>query len=373
MTRPTRARISRSALSANLARVRAAAPGCRVIAVVKANAYGHGLLPVARALARTDAYAVARVEEALALREAGLAHPVLLLEGPLAPADLDQAARFHLDLVIHSDEQLGMLAHYRGPARFTLWLKFDTGMHRLGFPLETFDAVLSRVKSLSCVARPLRLMTHLACAEERDHPHTRRQLERIRSTLSARGCDLSVANSAAVLTLPETLQSPRAAADAPTTPCNWVRPGLMLYGISPLPGRDAGAVGLLPAMTFETRLIALRRVATGESVGYGATWTAARDSLVGIAAAGYGDGYPRGLPSGTPVLVDGHRAPLAGRISMDMLAVDLTDHPGTPVVGDTVRLWGQGLPVERIAEAAGMIPYELVCGITQRVAMEVVD
>ncbi|MCC5861349.1 MAG: alanine racemase [Gammaproteobacteria bacterium] len=373
MTRPTRARISRAALTANLARVRAAAPGCRVIAVVKANGYGHGLLPVARALSRTDAYAVARIEEALALREAGLAHPVLLLEGPLEAADLDQAARSHLDLVVHTGEQLEMLGHYRGPARFTLWLKFDTGMHRLGFPLEAFDAVMARVQSLTCVARPLRLMTHLACAEERGHPHTQRQLERIRTGLAARGCDLSVANSAAVLSLPEVLQAPAAAAEAATTPCNWVRPGIMLYGISPLPGRDAGAVGLAPAMTFETRLIALRRVATGESVGYGATWTARRDTLIGIAAAGYGDGYPRSLPSGTPVLVGGHRVPLAGRISMDMLAVDLTDHPVTPAVGDTVTLWGRGLPVELVAEAAGTIPYELVCGITQRVAMELVD
>ncbi len=373
MTRPTRARISRAALAANLARVRAAAPGCRVIAVVKANAYGHGLLPVARALSRTDAYAVARVDEALALREAGLAHPVLLLEGPLEASDLEQAARFHLDLVVHAGEQLDMLAHYRGPARFTLWLKFDTGMNRLGFPLESFDAVMSRVQSLNCVARPLRLMTHLACADERGHPHTRRQLERIRAGLAVRGCDLSIANSAGILGLPEVLQAPTALAGAPATPCNWVRPGVMLYGISPLRGRDAGAVGLEPAMTFQTRLIALRHVVRGESVGYGATWTADRDTLIGIAAAGYGDGYPRSLPSGTPVLIGGHRAPLAGRISMDMLAIDLTEHPGTPAVGDCVTLWGRGLPVELVAEAAGTIPYELVCGITQRVAMELVD
>lgn len=371
MTSPTRARITCAALAANLSRVRAAAPGCRVISVVKANAYGHGLVPVARALARTDAYAVARVEEALALREAGLAHPVILLEGPLEPADLEHAARYHLDLVIHCAEQLRMLENYRGNARYTLWLKFDTGMNRLGLPLGDAPAVLSRIQALSCAARPLRLMTHLACADQREAAMNLEQLQRFRTAFPDMACDVSIANSAAILALPETLEAPgapvrRAAAS------NWVRPGIMLYGISPFADTDGESLGLVPAMTFQTRLIAVRRVAAGESVGYGATWRATSDATIGIAAAGYGDGYPRSVPNCTPVLVDGHEVPLVGRVSMDMLAVDLSGHPQA-TVGDIVTLWGQGLPVERIAEAAGTIAYELVCGITQRVTMDVVD
>lgn len=368
MTAPARARISRAALAGNLARVRAAAPGCRVISVVKANAYGHGLVPVARALARTDAYAVARVEEALALREAGLAHPVILLEGPLDADDLEHAGRCHLDLVIHSPEQLRMLELYRGPARFTLWLKFDSGMNRLGLALSALPEVIGRAQGLARVARPLRLMTHLACADEREHPLNRQQLERFRAATSGLSLDVSIANSAALLGLPAALQG----GITPGGAGNWVRPGIMLYGVSPFADRSAAELGLVPAMDFETRLIALRSLQAGETVGYGATWTATRPSLIGIAAAGYGDGYPRSLPSGTPVLVGGREAPLAGRVSMDMLAVDLTGHP-EPRLGDPVRLWGRGLPVEHIATAAGTIPYELICGITQRVAMELVD
>ncbi len=371
MTAPTRARISRAALAANLSRVRTAAPGCRVISVVKANAYGHGLVPVARALARTDAYAVARVEEALALREAGLAHPVILLEGPLEPADLEHAARYHLDLVIHCAEQLRMLESYRGNARYTLWLKFDSGMNRLGLPLGDAPAVLSRIQALNCAARPLRLMTHLACADEREAAMNLQQLQRFRAAFSDMVCDVSIANSAAILGIPETLAVPVAPARGAAA-SNWVRPGIMLYGISPFADVTGASLGLVPAMTFQTRLIAVRRVAAGESVGYGASWRATGDTTIGIAAAGYGDGYPRSVPNGTSVLVGEREAPLAGRVSMDMLGVDLSGLPEA-MVGDSVTLWGQGLPVERIASAAGTIAYELVCGITQRVAMDVVD
>jgi alanine racemase len=369
VTAPTRARISRVALANNLARVRVKAAGCRVISVVKADAYGHGLLPVARALASTDAYAVARSEEALALREAGLAHPVILLEGPLEPSDLEIAARYHLDTVIHSLEQLRMLESYRGSGRFTLWLKFDTGTNRLGLSLADAPAVLARVQSLSCVARPLRLMTHLACADQLDHPMSREQLQRFHGAFSGSSWGVSIANSAAILGLPDSLRLP---VGEQASSGNWVRPGIMLYGISPFEQGDGADLGLIPAMDFETRLIAVRRVRAGETVGYGATWQAPRDSQIGIAAAGYGDGYPRSIPCGTPVLVEGREMPLAGRISMDMLAMDLTTHPSARV-GDTVTLWGRGLPVERIARAAGLIPYELVCRVAQRVSRELVD
>ncbi len=368
---PTRARISQSALAANLARARESAPGCRIIAVVKANAYGHGLAPVARALARTDAYAVARTEEALILREAGLAHPVILLEGPLVAEDLDVAARFHLDVVIHSPEQLRMLELYRGSGRFNLWLKFETGMNRLGMPLAEAPVILRQLQSLACVARPLKLMSHLACAEERANPMTRTQVSRFLRAFNGLACDHSLANSAGVLAWPETQAVP----DIPGHEgrlSNWVRPGVMLYGISPFADETGADHRLTPAMEFETRLIAIKRVARGESVGYGAQWRAERESVIGVAAAGYGDGYPRHLGNGTPVRVGAHVVPLAGRISMDLMTVDLTLHPGARV-GDPVTLWGRDLPVETIARRAGTIGYELVCGITQRVHMVIED
>jgi alanine racemase len=357
VNRLIRARIDGAALRANLRVIRGRAPGSRVMAVVKANAYGHGLLPTALALSAADAFAVARLEEGIALRSAGLNHRIVLLEGVFDAAQLAEAARYQFDLVVHETLQLELLEAFRGSQPWSLWLKVDTGMNRLGFRPEEFRAAWERVRALQVPVEQLRVMTHLACADE-DNDVTERQLACLAPLVGGLDVELSIANSAAVLAHPATHTA-------------WIRPGLALYGVSPFPGRRGQDFGLRPAMTLESAVIALRDVRRGEHVGYGAAWRAARDSRVALIAAGYGDGLPRGLPSGAPVLVGGARARLVGRISMDMIAVDVTDLP--PVsIGDRAELWGEHLAVEELALAANTIPYELMCGVSQRVPIELV-
>jgi alanine racemase len=356
VSRLIRARIDTDALRHNLRTVRSRAGQARVLAVVKANAYGHGLVPTAQALADADGFAVARLEEGLALRAAGIRAPVVLLEGVFDAEQLDAAAAHGLDLVVHDALQIELLEARRAAARFVLWLKVDTGMNRLGFPVAQFPAALARVRALAPAARELRLLTHLACANERDDAMTQAQLARFRAATAGLSCPVSIANSAGIF-------------GAVPLNCDWVRPGLALYGAAPFGDCAAEALGLRPAMTLETMVIAVRAVARGASVGYGAAWIAARDSVVAIIAAGYGDGLPRSLGSGTPVLVGGRRAPLAGRVSMDMMAVDVTDLPAV-TVGTPVVLWGAGLAVDEVARYAGTIAYELLCGVSQRVPLE---
>lgn len=349
-----RAVISARALRANLATLRRRAPGARVMAVVKANAYGHGLVPTALALPGADAFAVARIGEAVALREAGVAQPIVLLEGVFDAAQLAIAARLSLDIVVHHPEQLRLL-EMQAARGFTVWLKVDSGMNRLGFRVEEARAALARLRALSPPVQEIRLLTHLAGADERGSPSVAGQLDRFAPLAAEAGVAVSICNSAALLSLPK-------------VHAQWVRPGLALYGASPFPGESAHSFGLVPAMSLETTVIATRRVAQGEAVGYGGTWRAPRDSRLAILAAGYGDGLPRSLPSGAVVEVDGRPARIAGRVSMDMLAVDVTDS-GDVGVGAPARLWGPGLPVETLAEAAGTIPYELLCGVSQRVPL----
>ncbi len=350
-----RATIDSQALRHNLDVVRRLAGTTAVMAVIKANAYGHGLVPAALALDAADALAVARLAEALTLREAGVRTPLVLLEGVFSSEELEAAARLRLQLVVHSPGQLELLAAWRGSYRFSIWVKVDTGMNRLGFRVEEFAAVWERVQQLRSVAARPRFMTHLAAADEPGSELTRLQLERARRLMTGLGAEASLANSAGLIVWPE------ARAD-------WVRPGLMLYGMSPFPDRTATQLGLEPAMTLRTQLIAVRELAAGETVGYGASWRAERPARIGIAAIGYGDGYPRHLGSGTPVLVRNRPVALVGRVSMDMIALDLTTLDAAP--GDEVVLWGKGLPVEGVAARAGTIAYELVCGISQRVAID---
>jgi len=350
------ATIDSGALRHNLAAVRARAPGARVMAVIKANAYGHGLVTVARALDAADSFAVARVDEGLGLRAAGITKPVVLLEGVFEPDQLEAAAVHGFELVVHVDAQLELLRAAPAGSQFVTWLKLDTGMNRLGFTAAAFAAAHSALSALPCVRQPVRLMTHFANADTQDEPTTALQLERFRRCVGSLPGERSLANSAALLT-------------NPSSHGDWVRPGLLLYGVSPLPGSLGSELGLQPVMTLQSRIIALRDVAAGERVGYGGRWTAQRPTRLAIAAVGYGDGYPRSLPSGTPVLVGGQVAPLAGRVSMDMFAIDVTDLGVAPQLGTPVVLWGAGLPVERIAALAGTIPYELLCGISQRVAV----
>ncbi|MGE0113710.1 MAG: alanine racemase [Steroidobacteraceae bacterium] len=343
-----------AALRHNLSVVRATAPKSRVLAVVKANAYGHGLVPVAQALLAADAFGVARLKEAVALREAGIGQPIVLLEGVFSHADLDVAAQLNLEIVVHSFAQLLALENWVGTRRLSVWCKIDTGMNRLGFRADEFAVAWSRLRACA-QAQQLRVMTHLADADCRDHERTPRQLARFDALVCDLNVERSIGNSAGLVAWPEAR-------------VEWVRPGLMLYGMSPFAETPAAALDLRPAMTLVTPLIAVRSVHAGEEVGYGGIWRAARDTLVGIAAAGYGDGYPRHARTGTPVWVGGQVRPLIGRVSMDMIAIDLGSESvlesGAPVV-----LWGRGLPAEQVARFADTIPYELVCAISQRVAM----
>jgi alanine racemase len=356
VTRLIRAVIHTGALRANLAAVKRFAPRARVLAVVKANAYGHGLVPTALALAEADAFAVARLEEGMALRSAGVRTPIVLLEGVFSAAQLDEAAQHDFELVVHGPEQVALLEAWRGAHRFSVWLKIDSGMNRLGFRPEEFADAHRALADCAAVAPRLRLLTHLANADALDDPMTAEQIALFERTVAGLTLERSIANSAGIL-------------GWPASHGEWVRPGLMLFGVSPFAGRTAADFGLRPAMTLVSTVIAMRRVRPGERVGYGGRWTARRPSTLAIVAAGYGDGYPRHIANGTPALVNGARAFIAGRVSMDMVALDVTDLPEVHV-GASVVLWGEGLPAETVAPHADTVPYELLCGVSQRVAIE---
>ncbi len=355
MTRPVRARIDLSALQHNLERVRTVAPDSHIMAVVKANGYGHGLVPVAEALQDADGFAVARLEEALVLRKAGIRKPVMLLEGFMDEAELEEADCQKLEVALHSELQVERLeaACLEHPLR--VWVKLDTGMHRLGFPPDQFEDTCRRLEALPFVQQPLGYLSHLACADERDKPATELQRDRFERTVANRSGERSLANSAGIL-------------GWPNTQYDWVRPGIMLYGVSPFGDCVGADHGLRPVMTLESRLIAVTSLRKGDAIGYGGSWTCPEDMRVGVAAIGYGDGYPRHAAAGTPVLVKGRRVSLVGRVSMDMITLDLRGHDEVRE-GDPVVLWGEGLPVEEVAAAADTIGYELLTGITGRVQM----
>jgi alanine racemase len=352
------ATIDTGALRHNLGVVRRCAPRSHVMAVIKANAYGHGLLVVARALETADAFAVARVDEGLTLRRAGIMTRTVLLEGVFDRSQLEAAAGAGFELVVHTDEQVELLRHAPPGVSFKVWLKLDTGMNRLGFKGRDFDAAHAALSGLPAVRSPVNLFTHLSSADDPELPTTAEQLAHFGAATSGFDGERSIANSAGMLKF-ETAQA------------DWVRPGLLLYGASPFFGAIGADYGLKPAMTLHSHLIALKDLAAGERVGYGGDWTARRPTRLAVAAVGYGDGYPRSLASGSPVLVNGERAPLAGRVSMDMIGIDVTDLKSSPALGDPVTLWGEGLPVEEIAVWADTIPYELLCGISQRVTVDI--
>jgi alanine racemase len=363
LIRLIRARVDTGALRHNLGAIRAYAPGAKVMAVVKANAYGHGLVNTALALADADSFAVARLEEGIALRSAGVRAPIVLLEGVFSAEQLAEAAHHGFELVVHDPLQLKLLEGHRGAERFVLWIKMDTGMNRLGFRPEAFAAAHARLAAMTVPALELRAMTHLARADELEEPMTREQIATFEKTLGAAGLiggshriTTSIGNSAGTL-------------GWPAAHGNWVRPGVALYGVSPFSGATAESHGLRPVMTLETTVLTVREVKRGETVGYAGAWRAERDSAIAILAAGYGDGLPRHLANGTPVLIAGARHPLVGRVSMDMIAVDVTGAPRI-AAGQKAIVWGDGLPVEEVARHAGTIPYELLCGVSQRVPLE---
>lgn len=355
--------IRADAIRHNLKRVRSAAPGCRVMAVIKANAYGHGIERIAETLRDVDSLAVARVSEGVHLRAAGVKQPVVVLEGCCSPDEFSAAMQNDLQVVVHDPEHFEMLASFDGAQKLRVWLKLDTGMGRLGFLPEDIADSMSQLHGLPAVSKNIGLMTHFACSDDPDSPVTMEQLRRFGDAIGSFEGDISLSNSAGILLWPQSLEN---SSDLDYRGDNWVRPGLAIYGASPVRGKSARELGLQAAMSFESRLIAVKTVRRGTRVGYGGAWRASRDTVVGVVAAGYGDGYPRHLKSGTPVLVNDRRVSLIGRVSMDMINVDLTDVP-VARVGDPVTLWGGHLPIEEIAARAGTIPYELMCRITERV------
>lgn len=352
MSRRVTATIHLDALRANLARVRALAPGARVMAVVKADGYGHGLERVARALAGADAFGVASIADGERVRAIGLPNRIVVLSGIDEAGDLAAMRALALEPVLHHDSQLELLVADPDRSPLTVWLKLDTGMHRLGFPAARAAQVHARLAALPQVGA-IQLMSHFARSDEFGEGATPAQIAAFDRATAGLAGERSLANSAAIL-------------GWPAARADWVRAGGVLYGVSAVAGRSGADFGFRPAMSLAARLIAINTVAAGEAVGYGGSWTCPEAMPVGVVAIGYGDGYPRLAAAGTPVLLDGRPAPLIGRVSMDLITIDLRGHPQARV-GDAVLLWGPGLPVETVGEAAGTIGYELVCGMTRRV------
>lgn len=356
MSRPARARINLQALQHNYSLVQQAAPDSHIMAIIKANAYGHGLVRTAQALPAAAAFGVACLDEAISLREAGCDRRIVLLEGPFTAEDIGLIHGYRLDVVLHHDSQLALLEQGRLLRPLDVWVKLDTGMHRLGFEPDSIAAVTARLRSIRQI-RDINYMSHFCCADDLDNAATDRQLRLfLEAAPPANGAAQTLANSAAILGWPDTHR-------------DWVRPGIMLYGGSPLSGHTAQSLDLQPVMTLGTRLIAVNARRQGDAIGYGEDWICPVDMRIGVAAIGYGDGYPRHAPSGAPVRVNGKPATLAGRVSMDMICIDLSEHPDARV-GDEVILWGEGLPVDEVATAAGTISYELLCGVGSRVRFE---
>lgn len=360
MARGTTARLNLKALRDNVALARSRAPAAKLMAVVKANAYGHGAARVAGTLAPlADALAVACIEEALALRASGISLPILLLEGPFEPRELAEAARENFWLMIDNEQQVSWLEEAKLDSSVRCWLKIDTGMHRLGVAPERAAAFQARLVSCHSVEGTPVLATHFACADDLDSDMTERQLSLFEKACAGLPGERSAANSPGLLAWP-------------ASHLNWIRPGYMLYGNSPFERPHDLADQLRPVMTLVSSIISLRDVPTGETVGYAATWVAQRPSRIATISIGYGDGYPRRATNGTPVLIRGQRAPLAGRVSMDMITVDVTDIPGV-TLGDDVVIWGDGLALGEVARHADTIGYELTTRMPMRTPRVIVE
>ena len=360
MARANQARLDLQALRDNFAHARSLAPTAKVMCVVKANGYGHGAVTVARVLAPlADALAVACIEEALELREAGVDAPILLLEGVFEESELALAATYDFWVMIDNQQQLTWLEAAQLPSPLNCWLKVDTGMHRLGVQPDEAGEFHRRLTASHNCAGEVVTCTHFASADELDKPQTSQQLALFEQVTAELPGPRSAANSPGLL-------------GWPASHYEWIRPGYMLYGNSPFAEPHPNTEALKPVMTLCSAVISLRDVAPGESVGYAASWTAERPSRIATVSIGYGDGYPRLAANGTPVLINGQRAPLAGRVSMDMITVDVTDLPEVNL-GDEVVLWGKGLPAGEVARHAATIGYELTTRMPARTPRVVLD
>lgn len=351
MYRPTKAYINLTSLRYNLQVAKSTALSSKVLAVIKADGYGHGIIRVAQSLSSADGFAVASIDEALQLRQAGFLHRILLLEGLFSEAELALVCQHRLDVVVHSRHQLEWLLAGQIKGKINVWVKIDTGMHRLGFQLDELDWVVDQLEQ-NRQPFQVHLMSHLASADE-SLVFTEGQLRLFNSISAQFDYPKSLANSAGLLGFK-------------VAHFDWVRPGIMLYGAGE--SNSTFKPKLKPVMTLASEVIALKWVAEGQSVGYGQTWQACRDTYIAVIAIGYGDGYPRHAQSGTPVLINGHRQALVGRVSMDMICVDVTELANTVRIGDPVILWGdEALTVDEVARHTGTIGYELLCGVAPRV------
>ena len=351
--RPTKAKIDLLSLSNNLKLAKQLAPSSKILAVIKANGYGHGIVRVAQHLSSADAFGVASIDEAMLLRQNGFLHRILLLEGLFCQSEIPLVVQNRLDLVIHSEYQLQWLLDSHFDIQLNVWVKVDTGMHRLGFDLQQLQSVISRLENSKndfCI----HLMSHFASADEQGlefKAFTQLQIDRFEASTAHYNYPRTIANSAGMV-------------HYSNAHYEWVRPGIFLYGA----GSYQTGVKPEAVMHLESEIIAIKTVQVGESVGYANSWVAKRKSVIGVVAVGYGDGYPRHAPSGTPVFINDKRYPLVGRVSMDMITIDLTDDSSVQI-GEKVELWGKNLPVDEVAQYAGTIGYELLCAVTQRVPM----
>lgn len=364
-TRKTRAVIDLSACQHNLQQAKLAAPDSGLIAVIKANAYGHGMLKIADALKEADMFAVARVDEAVILRESGIKKPILILEGFSSEEELKLASDNDLECVVHHESQIQLLEksdlNLTNDNKISVWLKIDSGMHRLGFVLNEVESAYKRLSLLQKIKQPLPIMTHLANADDKNDQTTLTQIKNFNQnieTIKKTNTELksivtSIANSAGILSWP-------------LSHSDWNRPGILLYGASPFINELASQYKLKPVMTLKSQIISIKNLNKGDRVGYAGDYICEKDMRVGIVAIGYGDGYPRHAKTGTPVLINNKRSRLLGRVSMDMICVDLSGFDDTKIY-DSVILWGEGLAVEEVAEHASTIAYDLLCGVTKRV------
>lgn len=372
-TRKTRAVIDLSACQHNLKQAKLAAPDSRLIAVIKANAYGHGMLNIAHALKEADMFAVARVDEAVILRESGIKKPILLLEGFSSEEEMKLASDNDLECVVHHESQIQLLEKFdlnlTNENKISVWLKIDTGMHRLGFVLNEVESAYKRLSLLHKVKQPLQIMTHLANADDKNDQTTLTQIDSFNQNIEVikkistelntleinieKSITTSIANSAGIL-------------GWPLSHSDWNRPGILLYGVSPFINELASKHNLKPVMTLKSQVISIKNLNKGDRVGYAGDYICEEDMRVGVVAIGYGDGYPRHAKTGTPVLINNKRSRLLGRVSMDMICVDLSELNDTKIY-DSVILWGEGLAVEEVAEHASTIAYDLLCGVTKRV------
>jgi len=359
MSRAATALLNLQALKHNLSVVRRTAPHSKILAVIKANAYGHGMLTIAEAISDADGFAVAHFEEAMSLRREHPEKPIVLLQGFADASELHDLLANNIQLVVHNFQHIEVLESIKLPVKNAVWLKIDTGMKRLGFNSDQVEEAWHRLSVIPSLKNNLRIMSHFANADDVSHSGTNQQIELFEHLTVDYDVEKSLANSAGILAW-ENAQF------------DWVRPGIMLYGVSPFLDKTANELDLQAVMQLSSQVIAVKPIKKGEFVGYGHCWQADADGYIAVVGIGYGDGYPRHIKADTPVLISGVRYPIVGRVSMDMLCVDLGKET-TIKVGDEVLLWGDGLPVEEIAEMAGTIAYELLCQVTQRVRFETID